>query len=150
MDVAQRGSGGDAANDGRPPRRRAAGAGDRIKGEQAAGGRLSPENHEFVAQIVHYTIGIAPAIGYALYRDKLPGTGAARGALYGLGLFLGEDELLNPIAGLSAKPRDYPWQAHARELLAHTVYRIATEFAINAAQDALRPRIRSAHATAPA
>lgn len=80
--------------------------------------------------MVHYAIGIAPAIGYALLRDRLPMSGVARGALYGAGLFLTQDEVLNTVTGLGAKPQNYPWQAHARGLVAHTAYGIVTELAL--------------------
>lgn len=100
------------------------------KMEDATGKHLEPGTHEAASQVVHYSIGIAPAIGYALLRDKLPMSGVARGALYGAGLFLTQDELLNTVTGLGAKPQDYPWQAHARGIVAHTAYGIVTELAL--------------------
>ena len=104
------------------------------KAEQAAGVATTPGTHELFGQMVHYAIGVVPAIGYALLRHKLPGRGPTRGVLYGLGLFVVEDELLNPLTGLAAKPAAYPWQAHARGFFAHLLYGIATEFALNAAE----------------
>jgi uncharacterized membrane protein YagU involved in acid resistance len=92
------------------------------------------------SQAVHYSIGVAPAIGYALLRDKLPGSGVARGALYGAGLFLMQDEVLNTVTGLGAKPQRYPWQAHARGIVAHTVYGVATELVLNLLDNAVRKR----------
>ena len=100
------------------------------KMEDATGKHLDPGTHETASQVVHYSIGIAPAIGYALLRDKLPMSGVARGALYGAGLFLAQDEVLNTVTGLGAKPQDYPWQAHARGIVAHTAYGIVTELAL--------------------
>lgn len=111
--------------------------------EDATGRRLAADTHETVSGVVHYSIGIAPAIGYALLRDKLPGRGVARGAAYGLSLFLTQDELLNSVTGLGGKPGDYPWTAHARGLVAHTLYGVVTELALNAmetAQDRLAER----------
>ncbi len=102
--------------------------------EDAAGTKLSPAVHEATSQVTHYGIGIAPAIGYALLRDKLPGNGVARGAMFGLGLFVAQDEVFNTVTGLGAKPNAYPWQAHARGLLAHTLYGVATEFALSFAE----------------
>jgi hypothetical protein len=100
------------------------------KMEDGIGKHLEPDTHEAVSQVVHYSIGIAPAISYALLRDKLPMNGVARGALYGVGLFLTQDEVLNTVTGLGAKPQDYPWQAHARGIVAHTAYGIVTELAL--------------------
>ena len=97
----------------------------------------SPEQHELAGQVIHYSIGIAPAVAYALFRDRLPGKGPARGALYGLGLFLAQDEALNTVTGLGADPRRYPWQAHARGLVAHLVYGVVTELALDLAGKAL-------------
>lgn len=105
--------------------------------EQLAGTKLKPEQHEQAGFATHYAIGVAPAIGYALLRDKLPGKGVGRGALFGLGLFLLQDELFNTVSGLGAKPRDYPWQAHARGLVAHLVYGVTTELALSGMEKAV-------------
>ena len=101
------------------------------KVEKATGRELGDAGHEMAAQVVHYAIGIGPAIGYALLRDRLPGRGVARGAAFGAGLFLAQDELFNTVTGLGGRPGDYPWTAHARGLVAHTVYGIATELALS-------------------
>jgi uncharacterized membrane protein YagU involved in acid resistance len=108
--------------------------------EQALDQRSDPETHQALGQAVHYAIGITPAIGYALLRDRLPARGVGRGALYGAGLFLVQDELLNAATGLGAKPQDYPWQDHARGLVAHTVYGIVVETALNLLDDYLADR----------
>jgi len=99
--------------------------------EDATGRHLAGDRHELASQAVHYSIGIGPAIGYALLRDKLPGRGVARGAAYGAALFVAQDEVLNTVTGLGGKPADYPWTAHARGIIAHTVYGIATELTLN-------------------
>lgn len=105
--------------------------------EEATGRSPSADTHEVASQFVHYAIGIGPAVGYALLRDRLPGGdgpggGVLRGATYGAALFVGQDELLNTVTGLGGRPQDYPWTAHARGLVAHTVYGIVTEFALAA------------------
>lgn len=99
--------------------------------EGAVGRNLTSHQHEVASQAVHYAIGIGPAIGYALLRDKLPGQGVVRGAAYGAALFVAQDEALNTVTGLGGKPADYPWTAHARGVIAHTVYGIATELTLN-------------------
>jgi hypothetical protein len=101
------------------------------KAEERFGSRLSDAEREAAGTAVHYGIGIAPAVVYAVFRDRLPGSGPGRGLLYGLTLFLLQDEAVNAASGLSAKPSEYPWQAHARGLVAHLVYGIATEMALN-------------------
>jgi uncharacterized membrane protein YagU involved in acid resistance len=104
----------------------------------ATGAELDEDRKKTLGMLTHYTIGIAPAVAYALLRNKLPvPSGVARGAVYGAGLWLTQDEALNTVTGLGAKPQDYPWQDHARGLVAHTAYGIATELALNAAEKAM-------------
>ena len=110
------------------------------KVEGATGRYLSDDAHETASQAVHYAIGIGPAIGYALVRDSLPGQGIARGAMYGAALFVAQDEVLNTVTGLGGKPTDYPWTAHARGIVAHTVYGVATELTLTLF-DTLRARL---------
>lgn len=98
--------------------------------KEATGRDPDPRTHETASQAVHYAIGIVPAIAYAFARDRLPGSGAVRGAAFGTALFVGQDEVLNTLTGLGGKPRDYPWTAHARGLAAHMVYGVATELAL--------------------
>lgn len=101
------------------------------RASETAGVELSDGAHSTAEVLTHYAIGIAPAIGYALARDRLPAQGSAQGlaqgALFGAGLWLVQDEIINTVTGLGAKPTDYPWQAHARGLAAHTAYGIVTE-----------------------
>ena len=102
--------------------------------EDALGAEVSPETHGRLGVATHYAIGIGPAVLYGLFRDRLPVDGVPRGALYGAALWLMQDEVLNTVTGLGAKPQDYPWQAHARGLVAHVAYGIATELAMEAAE----------------
>jgi hypothetical protein len=88
---------------------------------------LSGNRHHMIGTAVHYGIGVGPASIYGVIQDRLPLSGPARGALYGVTLFFAQDEGANALTGLSAKPREYPWQDHARGLLAHIAYGIVTE-----------------------
>lgn len=95
---------------------------------------LTGNRHHILSTGIHYAIGIGPATAYGIMQDKLPLSGAARGALYGLTLFLAQDEAANALTGLSAKPQEYPWQDHARGLIAHLVYGIVTDAVVTAAK----------------
>lgn len=99
--------------------------------EDFARWKPTEQQHDMAGNVAHYAIGMTPAAGYALMREKMPGRGVSRGAMYGLGLFLAQDEALNSITGLSAMPGAYPWQAHARGLVAHLVYGVTAEFVLN-------------------
>lgn len=106
----------------------------------AAGTRLTPATHAAASSIVHYKLGIAPAIGYALLRHRLPGRGVARGAGYGLAMFALHDEGLNTVTGLGGRPSAYPWQDHARGAAAHILYGIVTDAALTRMQRAAQSR----------
>lgn len=93
----------------------------------AAGYQLEPIDDNAAGLATHYSIGVMPAALYGVLRHKVPGLTAGRGSLFGLGLFLMQDEGLNALTGLSARPGDYPWQAHARGLVAHLVYGLVLE-----------------------
>lgn len=100
--------------------------------EKAAGAELTDAQHQAAGKAVHYGLGMAPGALYGVYRHQIPAPPVARGLGYGLGLFLLQDELINPAVGTAAKPGKYPWQAHARGLIAHLVLGLATEMALNA------------------
>lgn len=95
-------------------------------------GMKAPGESNAAGLAVHYGIGIGPGALYAAMRDRADRLGMARGPLYGLGLFLIQDELLNSVAGLTANPSRYPWQAHARGLAAHLVYGLTLDLALKA------------------
>lgn len=106
--------------------------------ENRVGWVPTERQHDIAGNIAHYAIGIAPAAGYALMRKKLPGQGPARGLLFGLGLFVVQDEAINSVTGLSARPGAYPWQAHARGLIAHAVYGLVLDSVLTVLQRAGR------------
>jgi uncharacterized membrane protein YagU involved in acid resistance len=93
----------------------------------AADVELSPGKHHALGKAVHYSLGTAPGAVYGALRERYPAISKGRGLLFGFGLFLVQDEGLNALLGLSAKPKAYPWQAHARGLVAHLVYGVATD-----------------------
>ena len=95
--------------------------------------RRSPPQPHPAGIAVHYALGVLPGALYAPLRRRLGGLGAGRGLLYGLGLFLVNDELLAPALGLASGPTAYPWQAHARGLAEHLVLGAATDAVLGAA-----------------
>ena len=111
--------------------------------ERAAGAEPSPPQHHAAGTGIHYAIGIGPGALYGALRDRVPQVGAARGALYGLALFLLQDELGNAALRTGADPRAYPWQTHARGLAAHLVYGVVTDAALSALRRTVRPASRA-------
>ena len=88
---------------------------------EALGTELTPKQPHPAGVAVHYGLGIMPGAVYGALRNRVDGIGATGGLVYGLALFLVEDEGLNPILGTSGGPTEYPWQAHARGLVSHLV-----------------------------
>lgn len=93
---------------------------------EAAGVRLTPRQPHPAGIVVHYALGVAPAMLYAPLRKTTRGLAVGQGLVYGTALFLVNDELLAPALGLAAGPQAYPWQAHARGLVAHAVLGVVT------------------------
>jgi hypothetical protein len=112
----------------------------RVAGATSA--EITPAQPNAAGVGVHYALGIGPSALYGAFRDRLPvqteGQDFLYGAAMGLGLFLVQDEGLNALTGLSARPRQYPWQAHARGLAAHLVFGVVTNAVLNVL-DAPRP-----------
>ena len=96
------------------------------------GTKLSPKQPHPAGIAVHYALGIVPGALYAPLRHRVPALSAGRGLVYGLGLFLLNDELMTPLLGLASGPTAYPWQAHARGLISHLVVGVVTDASIEA------------------
>jgi hypothetical protein len=97
---------------------------------RALGGPPIPEPHP-AGIATHYAVGMLPAALYAVARPHLPGGVVSRGVALGLGMFILEDEIANPLLGSAAPPQKYPWQAHARGLVSHLVLGLVTEAALS-------------------
>ena len=76
---------------------------------------------------IHYGLGVGPGALYGVARHEVPQLRAGGGALYGLGLFLAQDEVMAPLLGIAGPPGEYPWQAHFRGLVSHVTLGVVTE-----------------------
>lgn len=84
------------------------------------------------ATAFHYGLGMLPGALYGVARRSRPRLSTGSGALYGLGLFVVMDETAAPLTGIASTPHRYPWQAHARGLVAHLVLGITAETLLRA------------------
>lgn len=89
---------------------------------------------------IHYALGIGPGAAYAALHDRVPYLTAGRGALFGLTLFLVQDEVLNTMMKTAGKPQEYPWQAHARGLVSHLLYGFILDTLVRTADRAMPDR----------
>jgi hypothetical protein len=92
---------------------------------------LNREQRDAAIQAAHYALGVVPGVLYAIFRNRLPLLGAARGLVYGAVLFAVNDEYLNTRLGLAAPPEAYPMETHLRGLVGHLVLGVATDAGID-------------------
>jgi hypothetical protein len=98
---------------------------DRI---QAMSGIQLGESAQAIApQVVHYSLGAVPGAFYGAFRHRIPGLRAANGLLYGLIVFVANDEVMNTELGLAGRYEAYPLSTHWRGLVGHAVLGIATD-----------------------
>ncbi|HWG85800.1 MAG TPA: DUF1440 domain-containing protein [Deinococcales bacterium] len=105
----------------------------------ALGRELVPEQPNQWGIVAHYALGVLPGALYGVLRHRYPGLASSQGALYGLGLFVVNDELANPLLGLSGGPLEYPWQAHARGLVEHVILGVVTDLVLRTMDRELNP-----------
>ncbi len=85
---------------------------------------------------IHYLLGIGPGVLYAKLRRGNPIVTAGKGALWGAGLYVGNDLIAGRLLRVMGPQRDYPWQAHARGVAGHFVLGVATHAVLEALDDA--------------
>ena len=93
----------------------------------AVGAAIGDPKDNPVGHTVHY--GIAASMGalYGLLRGMAPGVSTGRGALFGLAMFVLQDEIGNTVMGTAGNPLNYPVRDHARGAAAHTLFGIVTD-----------------------
>lgn len=117
-------------------------AGATTKATQVSGVSAPSRQPGPPAVVFHYGLGMLPGALYATARRTKPSLGTGCGTLYGLGLFVLMDETAAPLTGIASAPGRYPWQAHARGLVAHLVLGVTTEACLRAAERLRRARHR--------
>jgi len=101
------------------------------RASEALGAGAIPQDHP-AGTAVHWAIGVAPVALYGALRERVPVVGAGRGLAFGFGMFVAEDEVINPALGFAAGPTAYPWSPHARGLVAHLVYGLVADAVLRA------------------
>jgi len=93
----------------------------------AAGVDIGDPKSNAAGRTIHY--GIAAGMGalYGLLRGMAPGVSTGRGALFGIGMFVLQDEIGNTVMGTAGNPMDYPIRDHARGAAAHLLFGVVTD-----------------------
>lgn len=85
------------------------------------------QNQRRAGEIAHYAVGAVSGAMYGGLAEVNRTVRAGAGSLYGVGLFVMNDEIVIPAAGWS-KPRGaYPVSSHLYGLVSHVVFGLATE-----------------------
>jgi putative membrane protein len=91
------------------------------------GHRLSRDEKQKAAPIVHYAFASAVGSAYGATAEYAPQVKKWTGAPFGAALFVGADEVALPALKLSRGPREYPLSAHLYGLTSHLVYGLTIE-----------------------
>ena len=105
----------------------------------AAGVDLTKAQTEAAEGALHFGIGGGSGAVYGAIRPHVPVHPIVRGLGFGATLWAVADEGLNPALGLTPGPTAFPWQAHARGLVSHLTFGVATELLLTIA-DVYRAR----------
>jgi hypothetical protein len=73
-------------------------------------------------EIVHYATGAAWGAIFGALAPRIPAPLVAAGAVYGLVVWIVNDELLVPVLGWAKGPTAYPPSVHAKALASHVVF----------------------------
>ena len=93
----------------------------------AAGVDIGDPKDNPAGHTIHY--GIAAGMGalYGLLRGMSPGVSTGRGTLFGIAMFILQDEIGNTVLGTAGNPMNYPIRDHARGAASHTLFGIVTD-----------------------
>lgn len=97
------------------------------KAMKAVGSDAGAEQPTAGGLVVHYAMGVLPAMLYARLRTRHPALRRGRGALYGFVLYLVDDLVAARVLAIASPQSAYPWQAHAREIVGRVVLGIGIE-----------------------
>lgn len=91
------------------------------KAARRTGRELSLERRRVLTLALQVGLSVGAGITYALLRPEGAGAKWGYGLAFGTALWLLVDEVGSPILGLTPRPGEFPWQAHARGLAGHLV-----------------------------
>lgn len=83
---------------------------------------LSPAEHTALTMANHFAYGAATGALYPLVADRLPGGAAAKGVVYGLGVWAASYLGLLPSLGILTPASEHPRERNALMIAAHVVW----------------------------
>lgn len=88
---------------------------------------LSDAEKDAAGTAFHYAYGISMGAVYGLAAEAVPEITTGAGMPYGAAIWIGADEIVVPMLGLSKSAREYPLSVLASALAAHLVYGLTLE-----------------------
>jgi len=98
---------------------------------------LTERQKDIAGTVFHYAYGTSMGAVYGAAAEVLPQTTTGRGLPYGALIWVGADEGIVPLLGLSKTSAEYPLSIHASALASHLVYGLTVEIVRNAVRKAL-------------
>jgi Predicted periplasmic/secreted protein len=89
--------------------------------------KLTEDEKSHMGTVFHYGYGASTAAFYGAVAEIIPAVTAGAGMPYGAAIWLGADEGVVPLLGLSKTSSEYPISIHAFALASHLVYGLTTE-----------------------
>jgi hypothetical protein len=89
--------------------------------------RLTEDEKRAAGTAFHYGYGASMGAFYGAAAEMVPAVTTGAGMPYGAAVWLGADEGVVPLLGLSKTPLEYPASIHAFSLASHLVYGLTTE-----------------------
>jgi len=88
---------------------------------------LTKSEKDTAGTAFHYAYGISMGAAYGAAAEILPETTTGAGIPFGALIWIGADEVVVPLLGLSKPSNEYPLSVHASALASHLVYGLTTE-----------------------
>jgi hypothetical protein len=88
---------------------------------------LDAEQRKRVGLVIHWALGIAAGIGYAVYGRQRPSLRRAFGSAFGTAFWAAVDEGLVSLLGLTPPPKAFPVETHVRGLAGHLAFGVVAD-----------------------
>lgn len=98
---------------------------------------LTETEKDTAGTALHYAYGISMGAVYGAAAEIFPETTIGAGLPYGALIWIGADEVVVPLLGLSKHSGEYPISVHAGAFSSHLVYGLTTEIVRNAVRKIL-------------
>jgi putative membrane protein len=94
---------------------------------ESTGHQLTKSEKEAGGTVLHYAFGVSTGALYGIAAEIIPEVTIGAGLPFGTAVWVGADEIVTPLLGLSKSGTEYPASIHAYALSSHLVYGLTAE-----------------------